>query len=382
MTVTSAHTPPGRGAGRHRRLLHRPAGAVALGAALAIGAVLLALPPVGEPLAAGPLTLSAAWPSARVGPLPASMPDGPAYSPLYLLDVRTSVGTAPTADGTRLRLLLRIGDGAPRELRSLAMDADPLFGGLTSAGDLIVWAETTTETGGRTVTRLYAVDRRSAAPPRLLTGDTGAIAFFNSQYDLVIADDRVHWVAVGPSEEPVTELRSVPLAGGTVTTRTEPGPWARSAWPWLVSAVTVQSGEAQLRDLVARKRFTVPAAATELVTCSPRWCRVQVIAGGGPARLDLMRPDGTDRRRIAGPTETAAVVDVAVLDRFEVLTRAGQGGGAVNDQDLLLYDVQTQRTAAVATGVGTVVCRAGLLWWSTGDVDDAAWHSLDLRTLT
>jgi hypothetical protein len=34
----------------------------------------------------------------------------------------------------------------------------------------------------------------------------------------------------------------------------------------------------------------------------------------------------------------------------------------------------------VATGVGVVVCRGGVLWWSTGDVDDTVWHALDLRT--
>jgi hypothetical protein len=329
------------------------------------------------------LNLAGAWPNVKIGSLPAAAPDGPAFQPLLLLDATTSVGSAPTPDGTRLRLLAFPVNGRPEVLRTLPLTADPRFEGLTADGDRLAWAETTTDAQGRGSTALYTASvSQLGRPPRLLTTDTGAITFFNSQYDLVIAEDRLHWVAVGPAESPLTELRSVALTGGDVRVRAESGSWARSAWPWLVSAVTVQSGEVQLRDLAARKRFTVPAEPTELVTCSPRWCRVQVLAGDGPSRLDLMRSDGRDRRRMAGATETAAIIDVAVLDRFEVLTRPGQEGTAVSNQDLLLYDLTSKRTILVATGVGTIIYRAGWLWWSTGDVDDVVWRSLDLRALT
>jgi hypothetical protein len=32
----------------------------------------------------------------------------------------------------------------------------------------------------------------------------------------------------------------------------------------------------------------------------------------------------------------------------------------------------------VAVGVGVVQARAGVLWWSTGDVDSTTWHTLAL----
>lgn len=362
-----------------------------LAVALVAAAVLVAIPVTRRAGSSGPLTLAGAWPQARVGSLPAAAPEGPAYQPLFVLDGQTSVGTAPTPDGTRQRLLLISGDGPPRELRSLPISVDPTFGAVTADGDLLAWAETTNDASGQAGTRLYAVNWRSAGAPRLLTGDTGAVVFFNSQYDLVIAEDRLHWVSVSPSEERFTEMRSVPLAGGAVTVRTEPGEWAWSAWPWLVSAASGQdgpgaaagvTGEVQLRDIQQRKRFTVPAGATELVTCSPVWCRVQVLSADGPARLDLMRPDGGDRRQMAGPAETAAVTDVALLDRFEPLTRVGAQGAAVSNQELLLYDAKRRQTVAIASGVGTVVARAGILWWSTGDLETTAWHTLDLRELS
>jgi hypothetical protein len=125
----------------------------------------------------------------------------------------------------------------------------------------------------------------------------------------------------------------------------------------------------------------VDAAGTELVTCSPVWCRVLVLAGSGPARIDLMRPDGADRRRVAGGEATASLIDVAVLDRFEVLSLSDAQRVATNSQRLLLYDVRRDRTIVVADWVGMVLCRGGVLWWSTGDNETTAWHTLDLRTL-
>jgi hypothetical protein len=375
--------PGGSRPGRHRHASRWALpGLVALGAALVAAGVLIWLPPASPQAPAGPLTLDAAWPGVKVGSVPASVPDGPAYDPLYLLDARTSVGTAPTADGTRLRLLLRAGDGAPRELRSLPMKDQPLFGGVTAAGDDLAWAESVTGPDGGAISTMWTVNWRANRPPRALTRDTGAVAFFNSQYDLVIARGRLHWVAVGRGEKPVTEVRSVALTGGAVTVRRESGPWALSAWPWLVTAVTAPSVEVQLRNLEKGTRITVPAAGSELVTCSSSWCRTQVIAGDGPTRLDLMRPDGSDRRQVGGADHTSPIIDVAVLDRFELLTRVGEVGTPTSNQELLMYDLARKRTVTVGTGVGMVVSRAGMLWWSTGDTEQLSWHTLDLHGLS
>jgi hypothetical protein len=357
-------------------------GLVGLGVALAASAVLILTSTAQRSPAGAEATLARAWPDAKPADIAAFMPDGPAYSPLYFFDTTTSVGTAPSQDGRHIRLLVRAGDGAPRELRRLPYQDSPQFGGFAVAGDTLAWAESTAGADGRGVTRMWAAEWRSGAAPRALASDTGDVAFFNSEYDMVIAADRLHWVAVAPRADPATEVRSVPLAGGPVSKRELVGAWALTGWPWVASAGTGQAGPTQLHNLESKEEITVAAPPTELVTCGNEWCRVLVLAGdGGPSRTDLIRPDGSDRRRMAGATTTAAVIDVAVLGRFEVLTRAGNEGSPTSSQELLLYDVKQKRTVVVATGVGMVLCRGGFLWWSTGDNEALTWHALDLRNL-
>ena len=59
---------------------------------------------------------------------------------------------------------------------------------------------------------------------------------------------RVYWTATALASggEPATEVRSVPVEGGPVEVRTEPGEWSLSRWPWLVSPST--RSRAQLRE--------------------------------------------------------------------------------------------------------------------------------------
>ena len=108
-----------------------------------------------------------------------------------------------------------------------------------------------------------------------------------------------------------------------------------------------------------------------------------IVAGTtGPTRIDLMRPDGRDRRRIAGNGSSGVLEDVVLLDRFEPLAWVGdaaadEGAG----QTLSLYDLATSRTVTVASGVGSVQARNGVLWWSVGDSETMTWDSLDLRTI-
>jgi hypothetical protein len=93
-------------------------------------------------------------------------------------------------------------------------------------------------------------------------------------------------------------------------------------------------------------------------------------------RLDLMRPDGSDRHRIAGGTASAAVSDVALLDRFEVFSTVDATG-----RSLLVYDERSRSSTLVADNTSQVLARGGMLWWQTGEQDTAEWHALDLRTL-
>lgn len=395
MTVTATGGEPGPDvAGRapdqpwtsaRQRRGRQARSAVGLAAALAAAALLLALPPVGRGPAGGTRpaeeTIEQVWPTAQRAEIPANLADGPAYSPGYFLDVRESIGTAPSPDGRFLRLVHRAADGTVRELRRLPADDSPQFGGFTRSGNAFAWAETTSDEQGTGRTELWWIDLAAGGPARRVTADTGAIAFVDSQYDMVIEGGRLHWVAAAPQDRTATEIRSVPLAGGRVSVRTEPGAWVRSAWPWLVSAGSGETGPVRLRNLEERKILDVPAGGTELVRCSPSWCRVLVLGGDGPGRIELMRPDGSQRRRVASGDATAALVDVAVEDRFEVLSLADAQVGATGSLRLRLYDLRQDRTVTVAEGVGTVLCRGGVLWWSTGDIDATTWHTLDLRSL-
>ena len=99
--------------------------------------------------------------------------------------------------------------------------------------------------------RLWTAGLRDAAPARELTADTGRAAFYQSEYDLVIAEGRLHWVANGPARE--TELRSVALTGGPVEVRTEAGTWALSAWPWQIDGVDGSAGTTTVRNIATGK---------------------------------------------------------------------------------------------------------------------------------
>jgi len=84
--------------------------------------------------------------------------------------------------------------------------------------------------------------------------------------------------------------------------------------------------------------------------------------------IDVMRPDGTGRRRIAGGRASASTADVALRDRFEVLSEGDR---------LLLYDLAKRRMLLVAGQARDVFARGGVLAWSAGP----SWRALDLRTL-
>ncbi|WFE22050.1 hypothetical protein O7621_01325 [Solwaraspora sp. WMMD937] len=388
MTVTARPVEstgaPSHPPGRHRR--HRPWHLAGLAGALAAAVLLVVLPQAGPTTSAdepGRLrTVAEVWPAAEITEVPANLADGPAYSPVLFLDGGTSVGTAPSPDGTALRLVVRAADGSVRELRRLPLGATPQFGGFTANGDTLAWSESVADEDGRGRTEMWAAGWVDDAEPRRLTTDTGDVVFFNSQYDMVINEGSLYWVAVAPGTEPATELRSVPLAGGEVTVRTDPGAWALSRWPTMVSAGSGETGPIRIRDVVERRITDVPAGPTELVTCGPTWCRVLVLAADGPGRIDLMRPDGTDRRRIGDGSVTASTIDVAVLDRFEVLSLSSAPTSLTNSQQLIIYDLQLDEAIVVSDDVGMVLCRGGVLWWSVGDDSAASWQVLDLRSLT
>jgi hypothetical protein len=349
----------------------------ALIVALAAGVALLVYAPGdSKPKPAARVALAAAWPGAQRADLPGNLSDGPIYHPGIFLDARTSIGTAPSPDGTAQRLLVRNADGSVRELRRRPMPGNPEFSAFAVNGDDLVW----TESADGTATQIWTAKATGGAARRL-TADTGNAVFFGSQWDLVVADGRVHWAAAAPEGKPVTEIRSVALTGGAVQVREEPGAWALTAWPWLTDGGGDQSGTTRLRNMATNRDVPVETSGPELITCAAVWCRVLVMNGDGLARIDLMHPDGSARRRVAGSAAGAAVPDVAVLDRFELLSETGPDSDLTGTAGLLIYDLATDRTVDVSPAVDGVFCRGGVLWWATGDQDSLVWHTLDLRTV-
>ncbi|GAA3212224.1 hypothetical protein GCM10010532_037370 [Dactylosporangium siamense] len=334
--------------------------------------------------AASAPSLTQAWPNATVVDLPGVLPDGAPYTPWLFLDASTSIGVAPTPDGAAQRVVARTADGV-RELHRVAKDRYPNFLGFTGAGDTVFWGESVADPAE---TRIWRASVRGAAPTASLTADTGEIVFFNSQYDLLMHDGRLYWAAVGVSaEQPVTEIRSVPMSGGPTTVRPVDGAYQLLVWPWLHSAEGTgtgagQGGPLEVRNLDTGRRITVPASPSEYIGCSPTWCRSIVTTGtDGSTRYDMIRSDGSDRRRVGGSAFSAAVADVALLDRFEPVLQM-TGSAPDTRQRLVLYDLTNARLVTVAENVRQVLARQRVLWWSTGDQQHETWHSLDLGTLT
>jgi hypothetical protein len=347
-----------------------------LAVALVAGVALVVGTPHHRPAPpAGRVSLGAAWPRAQRADIPGNLRDGPLLAPLYFLDARTAVGTAPTPDAGAVRLVVRNPDGSLRELRRRPAAGNPQFDNVTAAAGTLAWTESTD--GGHV--EVWAADARGG-PARRLTAQGGDAVFYGTQYDLVIAGGRGYWAA-GSRDGNDTEIRSVALSGGPVAVRRETGRWGMTAWPWIVDGGPDNAGPTRLRNLVDGRETRVQGAGTALTTCSPSWCRVLVMSAAGLVRIDLMHPDGTARQRIAGSAAAAAVADVALLDRFEVLAEGQTDSALTGTERLLVYDLRTRRTVDVSAGVSGAFSRGGVLWWSTGDQDTLVWHTVDLRTV-
>ncbi|MFF5076664.1 hypothetical protein ACFY36_06410 [Actinoplanes sp. NPDC000266] len=352
----------------------------ALSVALTAGAFLIIGTPGTSTPTPPPARASAAvaWPAAARADLPAGLPDGPLFNPSIFLDATTAVGTAPTPGGDEARLLLRSG-AQIRELRRVPLDGNPQFEAFTVSGDQLFWTEST---AGSTTVKIWTANL-SGNTARLLTADTGNAVFYGNQYDLVVADGRVHWTAAPAKGDSTkeTEIRSVAVTGGPVRVRLEPGQWSLSAWPWLVDDGSA-SGTPRLRNMATTRDREIVSTGTEQLTCGPVWCRSMVLGGDVVARIDLVRPDGTERRRIAGGAAQSAITDVAVLDRFEILAEPTGETDLTGVAALVVYDVATGRTIDVAPNADGAFSRGGMLWWSTSTAnDEITWHSLDLRTV-
>jgi len=339
-------------------------------------------PPGGAAVAAPerPPAIAQFWPDAKPVSQAAVLADSAPYTPQLYLDGTTSIGTAPTRDGTQVRVLVRDSEGI-RELRRVPANDFPQFAGFTSDGENVFWAESTSPGSQALRTRLYRANWQTGARPVLLASDMGEAVFTESQFDLVINGGRIHWVAAEFVNAAVTQVRSVPVGGGSVNITRVNGAYTLTGWPWLVSFSSAGTAQLEMYNQQTKQRVKLPTTPVEVVRCSPQWCRIVVLGGDAvPVRIDLQHPDGSDRRRIAGAEANAVIGDVALLNRFEPLGVAGPSDAV--GRDLVLYDIKSGKTVSVASGVDVIRARLGVLWWSTGSDADLTWHSLDLRQLT
>ncbi|WP_221327873.1 hypothetical protein [Actinoplanes sp. L3-i22] len=346
---------------------------IGLGVALAAGAALLFGSPAqsGEPQ---PIPLATAWPNAARGSAPSKLPDGSEFSPALFLDARTAIGTTQSADAKTLRLIVRDGDGKVTELRRVPAEHRAPFAAVTSSGDTLIWVESV-----QGKQQLWSADRRAPKSARMLTADVGAMRFYDSEHDLIVADGTVHWVASGAGDQ--TEFRSVALTGGPVAVTREKGTWGLSGWPWAVDGQTSARGATALRNLTTGASVAVPSADRTVTACSTAWCQVVSINEDGYSRIDLSHPDGSARRKVLEGNVATAITDVAVLDRFEVLAKITTQSELTGNQQLLIYDLTNRHLVLISPDAGNIAYRAGVLWWSTGDQSSFVRNSLDLRTI-
>jgi hypothetical protein len=236
-----------------------------------------------------------------------------------------------------------------------------------------------TDATGNRRTTLHRADRAGGAV-RTLTANTGEPAYYGSQYDLQVAGGRVYWTATRQGDQPTSELRSMSIDGGPVTIRPFDGTYQLTAWPWLTSLPLPEQPTVLLNATTGLRHITTPKPGEQL-TCGPTWCRVVTDgSNSGSLILTLRHRDGSAATRVNADGEDAITVDVAVLDRFELLAAPLAVQQASTSQKLAIYDLKAHQhiPIAVTTGMGN---HGSWLWWSTGDNETRTWHLLNLATL-
>jgi hypothetical protein len=325
--------------------------------------------------------LADVWPRAKVVTISSTLTDGTAFQPFLAIDATTVVGIATSPDLATSRLVVRSGDGDVRVLRALQGTQGASLAAVAKDGDQLYWLELSEGADGVRMTTLWRAGL-SAGPARSLAMDGGDLLYYDSAYDLQIAGGRAFWAAAGA--EGGGEIHSVPVDGGTVTVRQLDRLYALSAWPWVTSSAGARPGDVQLLNLTTGEKRTVPAGPSEILTCTPVWCRVTTLVNQGQSiRFEVQHSDGTARQKTGTGSMTPVNTDVALLDRFEAVSATAASGAAGYTQQLWLRDLKTSKTVLVDDKVtATIGSRGVFVWWSTGDNETVTWHLLDLRQLS
>ncbi|GAA2268604.1 hypothetical protein GCM10009853_022380 [Glycomyces scopariae] len=338
----------------------------------------LAWPSPERPEAAVPVVVPTVWATWDAEPVDwPGVVGGRAWTPVKVLDDGAALGTDESGS------LLYVELGAPEADLTVVAEPGGVPGVVAAAAtdERIAWISSVPDERGRVVSELWTAPRGAdgrPGEPVLLTGDTGDVIASGSAYDLQFAAEGLHWLATARGAELVTEHRSVPVGGGEVAVTGHLGAWQAAAWPWLASAGSDSLGGARLVRTDTGAGVRVFSGSEELTLCSATWCRLVVNADDG-ARVDLVRPDGTERVTVAEGFTSAVSPDVGLIDRFEPLAARGVGTGDATE--LTLFDLQAGEAYLVASGAGATGADARRLWWSTGTDELLVWHVLDLTDL-
>jgi hypothetical protein len=353
---------------------------VALAACLLAAVALVTLPL--SPPAAPPASVGGdppAVPADLVSQVPTRLADGSSYALRYVIDSRRSVGISAAADGSAFRVV-EVADGAVvTTLRSLASETGPFFDAFVSDGQRVYWTETTLRGDGTDLTGLWAATIATTAmgPAEPVVDDMGFVYLSGSAYDVIVGDGVISWAVVDGVEVLGVQVRSVPVMGGPVTTSIHEGAWRQTARPWLTVSTTDAAG---LLNVQTGERLMFAGTGIERVNCAPAWCRVTLTNGDETLRLELAAPDGSQRRRIAGPGVRFITVDPAALGRYELLSDTN--GLSSGEMRLLLFDARTDTTSLVDIGpLALVSVRDRYAWWQSGTATDPVWRVLDLGAL-
>lgn len=364
-----------------RTLRVRAAVLIAAGAATTLMVLPSPRTPTPTTPAGAPASLTRVWPTARTVDFPAVLPDGRTFEPSLVLDQHTVVGmiTEAAGEATSLVALPTAGPTRPRVLQVFDNRSGGYVDAITETAGQIYWMSGTLDSTGHRRTTLRRADRAGGAA-RALTTDTGELAFYGSQYDLQVAGGRVYWTTTGTGNPPTSELRSVSIDGGPVTIRSLDGTFELIAWPWLAS-VTLPEQPTVLVNAITGQRYSIVPKPGEQLTCGLTWCRaVTDGSDSGSLVITVRGRDGSAATRVNADGEDAITVDVAVLDRFELLAAPLAVQQASTSHKLAIYDLKTHQhiSVAVTTGLGT---HGSWLWWSTGDDETRTWHLLNLASL-
>ncbi|WP_199037974.1 hypothetical protein [Glycomyces salinus] len=302
--------------------------------------------------------------------------DGAPWRPLAFLDDGAALGTD---DSGRL-LYLEPGD-EPDVTVLAEPGGAPGIAAVAATDDRLAWIESVPDAEGRVVSGLWTAERGPDGRPgeaERLTGDTGDVIASGSTYDLQFASEALHWLSTAPGDEPITEHRSIPVEGGEVEVVGHVGSWHAAAWPWLASAGSESVGRSQMVRTDNGSGLTLQADPEELALCSATWCRLVKTDPDG-SRIDLIRPDGTERVTVAEGFASAVSQDVGLIDRFEPLEEtSGETGDGTR---LLLFDLGESVTYLVDSQTSNAGADDRHLWWSTGTGELRNWHVLDLTDL-